>query len=174
MLQTTYRLLQESWYSGWVGNALIESFCIHARALIEFFDSNTSESDEQVCARHFTDGSYSPYANGKIGGTLRGKLHAQFAHLSYQRTEDDSDKVGVKERGELLQLLNKEIENFASHLRVPYKEHWPAELRSKEAVAVPSLGQQNATAIITGVVQPYTMTPVSIVTLYRDIPKTEE
>jgi hypothetical protein len=60
MLQMTYRLLQEPWYSGWIGNALIESFCIHARALIEFFDCNTSESDEQVCATHFTDGSYSP------------------------------------------------------------------------------------------------------------------
>ena len=170
MLQMTYGFLEVPWYSGWVGNALIESFCVHARALIEFFAKTKSQTDEQVCACHFTDNSYRSFENGKVSGPLWGKLQAQIAHLSYQRTKDNEDKVSPEDRKALLKLLNKEIDHFAAHLKSPFKERWPAEFRSKE-VTFTGLPPQANTALVAGtILQPYTLTPDSTVALYREFP----
>jgi hypothetical protein len=168
MLQMTYGLLGVPWYSGWVGNALIESFCVHARALIDFFEKRRPETDEQVCACHFTDNSYQPFPSGKVDGPLRGKLQAQIAHLSYQRAKDDDDKIGPEDRKTLLTLINREIDHFAAHLRSPFKDQWPSEFRSK-TVSFSGLFSQANTALVTGsIVQPCTLTPGTTVALFRE------
>ena len=159
MLRMTYRLLGLPAFSAWVGNALIESFSIHARALLEFFEEATPESEEQVCACHFTDGGYSPFVNGKLDPRLRGKLHAQIAHLSYQRTADDKDKLNAEDRKVLLQFLNREIEHFSTHLRSPYKEQWSPDLRV-EIIATPTLQAQDSTSsMVTLDTCQFTLTP---------------
>ena len=161
MLRMAYWLLGVPWHSEWVGNSLIEAFCIHARALLEFFEGETSESDEKVCAFHFTNNTYRAFSGGKVNDRLRGKLHAQIAHLSYQRSKDDSDKIGSADRKALLELLNKEIDNFAAHLKSQYKEKWPADLGIN--VQGPTLPTQNMTGMVTGPMRTVTMTPQSVV-----------
>jgi hypothetical protein len=138
MLHFTYQFLRLdalAFFNPIMANALIESFCIHARNLLEFFEETTSESDEQICSCHFTEGDYKAFVDGELDGTLRGKLHAQVAHLSYNRTKDDKDKIQPADRDVLVQFLSKEVGHFFRHLKSPYKESVPADLR-------PLCGQQ--------------------------------
>ena len=64
MMRHTYICLTgpaHVWFSQVVINAVIESFCIHARNLIDFFTSTAGPSDETAAARHFTkDVAYPP------------------------------------------------------------------------------------------------------------------
>lgn len=167
MLQMTYLFLGVPFYSGWVGNALIESFSIHARNLLEFFGGTGSESDEKVCAYHFTNSSYKAFPNGEIPGELFGKLQAQIAHLSYQRTKDNADKIGPKDRKELLEFLNKEIEHFAAHLKLPFREKWPGSMKL-DASSIAALPAQSFTGYVdTSTLQPYTITLNSSLAPYR-------
>jgi hypothetical protein len=65
-------------------NAAIESFCIHARNLIEFL-----EGTGKVKAKAVTY-DYKAFADGKVDRGLVEKLHDQIAHLrpQYQATWD--------------------------------------------------------------------------------------
>src|SRR5262245_16629784 len=59
-----------------VRNALIESFCVHARNLIRFFRDR-----DDAKASKFTDVAYTPFANGAIASDLVSKLNDQIMHL---------------------------------------------------------------------------------------------
>jgi hypothetical protein len=96
-------------------NALIESFCIHARNLIEFY---RGKSD--VHASHFTSSKYKPKyvaanANG-LGNTLYAKLNQQIAHMSKDRTTDPKKKIGPDDRTKIIQALRLEEARFRSCL----------------------------------------------------------
>ena len=56
MLFATFEQLRTPVPNVVVGNALIESFCMHARALIDFFDNT-----QGLQAREFTDTAYRPF-----------------------------------------------------------------------------------------------------------------
>ena len=59
MMRQTYAMLADGatclWYSQTVLNALIESFAIHARSLIEFFSGDHSPSENTAAAKHFCE-----------------------------------------------------------------------------------------------------------------------
>jgi len=93
----------------WVANALIESFCIHARTLCLFFANK-----DHVKAKQFTGGSYG--AQYPISKLLVDKLHDQIAHLSANRPDVEEDKIGPQERATLVTRLILEARNFASKL----------------------------------------------------------
>jgi hypothetical protein len=79
-------------------------------------------------ARHFTDAQYQAWAAGRPDGRLTGKLSRQVAHLTYDRTSDNAQKIGARERQELFDLICREaMTNFQTHLRKPYKDKWPAQ-----------------------------------------------
>jgi hypothetical protein len=116
-----------------LANAIIESFCVHARNLIDFFsvDSATppQASKNYVGAKHFCDG-YAPWTKGGPNRELYGRLNAQISHLTYNRTSKDEEKIGPKEREELVELIERELEIFRGCLRRPYAEKWPFRTRS--------------------------------------------
>lgn len=103
-----------------VAFALIESFCIHARGLIEFFEDRRG-------ARKYTDTAYVPFSGGnKTRRTqLKRKLNNQVAHVMEGRTSDQAQKVGPADQSELLALLDAELLHFRAHLLPEYASVGP-------------------------------------------------
>ncbi|AGK56910.1 hypothetical protein HYPDE_26138 [Hyphomicrobium denitrificans 1NES1] len=71
-----------------VSNALIESNCITARALIDFFNDKDGAK-----ASEFTDATYSTWLNGKVPSHLVKRLSTQIAHLTMVRTDVEVQKL---------------------------------------------------------------------------------
>jgi len=117
MLEGTYGLIDT--YAGLIAgtelvirNALIESFCTHARALIEFFEKARG-------AQAYADQSYRPLAslsNAKQDKIVR-RLNNQISHLLDGRTANDAEKIDDAERNEMFDLIRHEIAQFKAHLR---------------------------------------------------------
>jgi hypothetical protein len=103
-------------------NALIESFCIHARNLLDFFDKKRSPSDGYVAARHFANSEYSPFQAGRPPNALRGKLSKQVARVTYDRSLDE--QLRGPEIEQLCLLIEQEIVNFSKHLKRTYRTDW--------------------------------------------------
>src|SRR5476649_2883387 len=70
-------------------NALIESFCLHARALFEFFRKES--------ARHeYTEAHYQFFNRES---SFSQKLNTQIAHLVFEgRTTEEEEKIGARDR----------------------------------------------------------------------------
>ena len=113
MLGATHAQLQKPATEAVISNALIESFCIHARLLLEFFDGK-----QGVRAYEYTGGSYQPQYNVVLGekliGQLRVKLNEQIAHLSANR--DSAEKINRVERALLLEAIVQEVAHFFTKL----------------------------------------------------------
>ena len=111
-----------------VVNALIESFCVHARNLIDFFDQSSETPGKAqhnyLGAKHFTTG-YVPWAEGIPSNDLISRLNKQISHLTYGRTAKDEEKIGDKQRSKLLEILEVELKQFRDCLKDPYAQRWP-------------------------------------------------
>jgi hypothetical protein len=148
MLRSTFNFLHTPAWSPELRNAIIEAFCIHARNLIKFFDD--AGQSNYVSAKHFCN-NYKPWANGRPpSGDLRGRLNNQIAHLTYDRTARNEDKVGDNEQSELIALIEREIEIFRNSLKEPYKAKWPFNEASAQS-AVTNLSTTNHTTSISPV-----------------------
>jgi hypothetical protein len=55
---------------------------------------------------------------------LYGQVCAQINHLSYNRTDDDSKKVGARERKELISLIHDEAVRLGKDLRAGYDKRY--------------------------------------------------
>lgn len=101
-----------------VRNALIESFCIHARNLIEFYRNKKG----YLNAKDFTGGSYKAKfvapTSGEIGTKLYAKLNQHVAHLTRDRTADPDMKVTSNDRETIFEALRKEQERFEPLIQV--------------------------------------------------------
>ena len=91
-----------------VANALVESFCIHVRALIEFFLKG--HADKYTNKR---------YGHKKTRYEKETKLlNTQIAHLIFDgRTGEDSGKIGAPQRQRMYDLLKEDINAFKLDLR---------------------------------------------------------
>src|ERR1700730_2405008 len=82
-------------------NALIESFCVHARNLIEFFTKETSRKKLQ---KQYTN-NYWPVSAVSIT-KINKHLNNQITHLREgERPITDSEKIGPQERAKILTIL---------------------------------------------------------------------
>jgi hypothetical protein len=124
MLQKTYVYLANGKFAldTVAENALIESFCIHARQLIEFFAKKSS-------ANRFRADSYAETNYDRLRAddaplkTLCMKLHKQIAHLDspQERTSDPREKIGRHERDQLLTILKEQSKDFSEKLKAEYR-----------------------------------------------------
>jgi hypothetical protein len=96
--------------------ALIESFCVHSRSLIDFFVDKRTQSDDAVA---------SDFANGFTGldpskepvKSLRTKLNKQIFHLTKARKVAAAEKFDVGSDGMvILRLVEQEIVKFKACL----------------------------------------------------------
>src|SRR6516162_6299974 len=84
MFRLTYLFLRLPAWSGELANAIIESFCVHARNLIDFFSEESAtpgQSDNFMGAKHFCNG-YAAWTEGGPSNDLRGRLNRQISHLT--------------------------------------------------------------------------------------------
>ena len=103
-------------------NALIESFCIHARNLNEFFLENGK--DDTLKASSFATSDYlRPKATAERR-KLFAKIHKQISHLTEARTTVEQDKIGPNERDAMYDLLYQDLKNFDRHLRPELRPAW--------------------------------------------------
>lgn len=120
MLEGTFRLLNELIGDVIIGNALNESFCIHARGLIEFLTNH----NKGVIAASFTDDQYAPFRSGRVSKALVDKLNTQIAHLTLKRTLDDTEKIGPADRQEIIAKIRLALDEFERHLKPELKVFW--------------------------------------------------
>jgi hypothetical protein len=98
---------------------MIESFAIHARALINFFNGVDGSK-----ASTFTDDKYVPFAAGRVPQRLVAKLNQQIPHITERRFNDSKLKFNGDDIKELRELLDPEVREFVNHLQPRYKRHW--------------------------------------------------
>ena len=123
MLRQTYEKLGSPPAHKVLSNALIESFCIHARLLLEFFENKQGKH-----AKDFTGGSYQATHLANLTRAERDKLNTQIAHMTGQRTVDSSKKIGHALRVKLITALEREAIEFKNQLSAEVTEmfNWPA------------------------------------------------
>ncbi|MEO9634066.1 MAG: hypothetical protein ABJF89_13300 [Parasphingorhabdus sp.] len=116
MLRETHEKLGSALTDQVLCNALIESFCLHARLLLEFFEKKKSKH-----AKDYTGGSYKAAHLGSLTKTERDKLNTQIAHITGYRTIDPSQKIGPALRLKLLTALQREAITFEQQLTADFK-----------------------------------------------------
>jgi hypothetical protein len=95
-----------------LNNALIESFCVHARNLIEFFQKPRG-------AGRYVRPGYKAFDNVDISPDIK-RLNNQISHLLDGRTADNSGKIDGRERARLYELIAHEIRTFKGTLKDEY------------------------------------------------------
>jgi hypothetical protein len=104
-------------------NVVLESFCIHARNLIEMFTRKRGE--RYVLATDYIP-SYSAFqgCQSEISDLYK-KICEQISHLTYDRKRDPADKIQTdKHVPRARQLLEAEIKAFVRGLPVADKQVW--------------------------------------------------
>lgn len=98
-------------------NAVMESFCIHARALIDFFKGRKGAK-----ASDFTGKPYLATHVDTLPRTLIDMLNEQVAHLSPRRPSDAGRKLNKKDREQILGILEAEKEAFLQQINSEYQK----------------------------------------------------
>lgn len=116
-------------------NALIESFAVHARNLMDFFLS-TPKGDDAVAAHFTATGTFAATATCAIPKDLRTRLNKQIAHLTYSRT--NAVKIGAADRQALLQALESDHAAFKQAVAPPFSGSFKNEVAYVSTVGKPS------------------------------------
>jgi hypothetical protein len=95
--------------------ALMESFCVHARNLNEFFLE--SKRNDTLKASTFATSSYRRPENPEDRRALFQKIHTQIAHLTAERTSAAAEKIGPVDREEMYSWVYACLNYFADHIR---------------------------------------------------------
>jgi len=118
LLSVTQALSSGIAREGWLTNALLESFVIHLRALIDFFyPSQSPKPDDILAAEYFADPTRWDAVRPACSETLRSaraRAHKEIAHLTYARLDVTPDEkpwqfvqIAEEMRG-LMQLFSSE------------------------------------------------------------------
>ena len=130
MLNETYKLLDlptATISNAVIGNALIESYCCHARILIEFFDKKHG-------ADYYTT---APYERSDKYKKLNRKINNQISHiLDEGRSDEVEGKIGLADRKALIELLGADVAAFKQDLKPPH-DQW---LELPDVVSSSSIG----------------------------------
>ena len=138
MLEETYhKFLNDALTSDVViKNSLIESFCVHARNIIELLERG----------RKYTKRGYQAFSTVKNIGEIKDRLSSQISHLEHRRVAatDISNRINLQERVKILNILSAELSQFKANLSRDY-EH--IAIRDLAAMSLPTYtGQSTTTA----------------------------
>lgn len=123
MIRTANMLMQKnvlnSWFSISLKNALVESFSIHVRNLIQFFYNDTTDQDDLLAIHYFEDKEQWIGIRGELTSTLKTakkKANKQISHLTFTRLTNKPGKNWEVEKiaKELIGLMSKFIETTNS------------------------------------------------------------
>lgn len=169
-LVATYKLMREPQYRNAlekndaenVDDALIVSFCTHARNMLEFFHRKDHRKWRYALAIDYAKPGYKSLERAGRADQLFQQLCAQINHLTYERTDKNSKKIGVAERDELIRIIHQEVKRLVTDLRPEFgSQYFMLDVLAKqisevpikhdvvgassEPQTVPSLGQVNET-----------------------------
>jgi hypothetical protein len=130
MLRETYVKLNSPPADVVLRNALIESFCIHARQLLEFFDNKQGKH-----AKDFTGGNYAAAHLSGLTKSERDKLNTQVAHVTAMRTIDSAEKIGHALRAKFLTALEREAQHFEGKLDSEFRGMFKAPVPSQAIIS---------------------------------------
>jgi hypothetical protein len=128
MLRATYELARTSRPAA-EHDALTESFLMHARNLIEFFQDRPSCDFDP---RMFTTGSYQ-LNRDFISDQVLPRINRQISHLSVKRPSRDAEKLGPRDWALILRALEEEISRFTKALTRDYAAKWAPQEQKTEA-----------------------------------------
>jgi hypothetical protein len=112
MMRATFAALQQR-QPQHLGNALIESFALHARILMDFYLPK-ARGDDAIAAHFTATGCFVGHATAGMPPELRQKINKQITHLTYARV--NASKLNQRDRLILLRLV--ELDHAAFTLAV--------------------------------------------------------
>jgi hypothetical protein len=119
-----------------IDNALIVSFCTHARNLLEFFFRKTPTEYNYALATDYATASYVRLDRDRRDvKRLYGQLCAQINHLTNDRTDQAQKKIGPKERDALVELIHDEAVRLEMDLKSGFDRQYLATARLADAKA---------------------------------------
>ena len=101
-------------------NAMVDSFLMHARNLIEFYKDRPSCDFDP---RMFTNASFQ-LNRDFIADSLATRVSAQISHLTTRRISQAADELGPREWALILRALEEETARFAKALTKDYAAKW--------------------------------------------------
>jgi hypothetical protein len=104
-------------------NAFIESFCTHARCLIEFFEKARG-------AAQYSD--YDPAGIKPLSARYMQKINNQISHLLDCRTADPTRKISLEDRWEIARQIQAEVKRFIDGMKAEYRHIKVRELNLPE------------------------------------------
>jgi hypothetical protein len=119
MLFATYNKLMDGVTDAKIGNALVESFCIHARLINDFLWSR----GRGVHAKKVTIG-YTPFARDRISERHIKKINEQIAHLGKHRTRVPSKLVTSHILSRMVKVLAEELLMVQRHWKARFTPAW--------------------------------------------------
>jgi hypothetical protein len=127
-------------------HALIESFCVHAHSLVDFF-SDYARRPTDAIASEFTFSSFSPIDQTKEPlKTLREKFNKQIVHLTKNRTTVEANKIeAIADGRQLLQLIEPVIVSFANNLTPEFRGFFKCNTKPINVSTVPVVPFGSAT-----------------------------
>lgn len=120
MLDCTIKELNSDPPRGPVYNALIESFCLHARNLADFL---TNKPTCDFDPRDFTDPPFKSKPDF-LPKKLYNAINAQITHLSKHRTSDPQFQIDDSRREQILSHVHRDLDRFRKNLKRKYQELW--------------------------------------------------
>jgi hypothetical protein len=131
MLRQTYRKLRQGPLPEWaINNALIESFCIHARSLLDFFENRGNKPDDYNAADFTTTFVSGIDQSSETIKTIRLKLNKEVFHLMAERKNIETEQFNMRTDGtQLIRELEQEIQRFEASL--------PTDLRALFKCTIP-------------------------------------
>jgi hypothetical protein len=132
MLRHTYGRLLNHGPEDIVGqNALIESFCVHARNLLELFNGH----NKAIPVREMVVESYEPIRLN----ALYGQISEQINHLSSRR--EGAEKINAT-GPQIIGFLEREISRFQDHLKPGFREKFRCQTNP---ITIPTTGLPKVT-----------------------------
>ncbi len=118
-------------------NALYESFCVHARNLMDFFFNQASDKERNYIAADFLPEGHPRAAKRSFGdaGKPYGLIHKEVLHMGAGRPHEQAKQVGPSERKLLADTLKQEIADFRSHIVPTLQAEWDSALARISAIA---------------------------------------
>jgi hypothetical protein len=120
--------------TGFLANALIESFCVHARALMDFYKSS-GRGDDVVATDFITAGQFAARATSQISPDIRDRVNKQVAHLTGAR-ENPTKKVDKADRKTLLTAIEADHTAFKNAVNAQFVGCFKKELAVTSSVSV--------------------------------------
>lgn len=119
MLRTTYELARAARPAA-EQDALAESFLLHARNLIEFFQDRPSCDFDP---RMFTVSSYQ-LNKDFVAEQVLPRINRQISHLTVKRPTLAADRLGPRDWALILRALEEETARFIKALTADYAAKW--------------------------------------------------